>query len=104
MSAGRITRIVGPVVEVEFPDGDLPPAYTAIRVIDDGHRRRNPSSRREVILEVAQHISRTTVRCISMNPTEGLSRDMPAESLGRPITVPVGPEVLGRVFNVLGRP
>ncbi|NLU41857.1 MAG: F0F1 ATP synthase subunit beta [Firmicutes bacterium] len=103
MSVGRITRIVGPVVEVEFPNGDLPPANTAIRVIDDGQRRQSPSSRREVILEVAQHISRSTVRCISMSPTEGLSRDMPAESLGRPITVPVGPEVLGRVFNVLGQ-
>ena len=104
MAIGRITRIVGPVVEVSFPDGDLPPVHTAIRVIDDGRRRQTSGKRREVILEVAQHVSRTVVRCISMAATEGLTRDMPAESLGRPITVPVGPQVLGRVLNVLGQP
>lgn len=103
MSIGRITRIVGPVVEVDFRDGDLPPVYTAIRVIDEGRSTRALTKCREVILEVAQHVSRTAVRCISMSATDGLSRDMLAESLARPISTPVGPQVLGRVFNVLGQ-
>lgn len=104
MTIGKITRIVGPVVELDFPEGELPPIHTAIRVVDEGRKGQASSKRREVILEVAQHVSRTAVRCVSMTSTEGLTRDMPAESLDRPITVPVGPEVLGRVLNVLGKP
>ena len=91
---GRVTSVRGSVVEVEFPDG-LPAIHEALR-LEVGHRR--------VILEVAHHIDRHTVRTIAMAPTEGLARGVTVKRLGRPITVPVGPSTLGRLFNVLGEP
>ncbi len=91
-STGKITQIVGPVVDVVFED-KVPALYGALEVEREGDR---------LVLEVAQHLGGKAVRAIAMGPTEGLSRGLPVRDLGEPITVPVGPETLGRMFNVLG--
>ncbi|MDE2867778.1 MAG: F0F1 ATP synthase subunit beta [Chloroflexota bacterium] len=96
MAEGRIVQIVGAVVDVEFPADDLPPLYNALELdTDDGDL---------VVLEVEQHIGDSTVRCVSMRPTEGLRRGTAVRDTGGPISVPVGPETLGRVFDVTGEP
>ena len=96
MAEGRIVQIVGAVVDVEFPADDLPPLYNALELdTDDGAL---------VVLEVEQHIGDSTVRCVSMRPTEGLRRGTAVRDTGGPISVPVGPETLGRVFDVTGEP
>ncbi len=96
MAEGRIVQIVGAVVDVEFPPDDLPPLYNALELdTDDGD---------SVVLEVEQHIGDSTVRCVSMRPTEGLRRGTSVRDTGGPIRVPVGPETLGRVFDVTGEP
>jgi F-type H+-transporting ATPase subunit beta len=92
--AGRVAAVRGSVVEVEFPDG-LPAIHEALR-LEVGDRA--------VILEVAHHIDRSTVRTIAMAPTEGVARGAAVKRLGQPITVPVGPPTLGRLFDVLGEP
>ena len=100
MSMGKITQVIGPVVDVEFEDGAVPPIYSALRV-------SNPSisdQKWNLVLEVAQHLGESTVRCIAMDATEGLVRGMDAEDTGGPITVPVGPQTLGRILNVIGEP
>ena len=94
---GRVVQITGPVVDARFPPGHLPGIYNAIEVIDDYHQRR-------VVVEVAQHLGNEVVRCIAMDSTEGLRRGLPARDTGAPISVPVGRETLGRLFNVLGEP
>jgi F-type H+-transporting ATPase subunit beta len=91
---GKITQIIGAVVDVEF-DGDLPPILNAIEVDNNGQR---------LVLEVAQHLGEQGVRCIAMDSTEGLVRGQEAVDTGAPITVPVGPETLGRILNVVGEP
>lgn len=91
---GKITQIIGAVIDVRF-DGGVPPLYNAIEV---------PFNGETVVLEVLQHLGNHTVRCISMHPTDGLTRGMEAVDTGAPITVPVGEEVLGRMVNVLGVP
>ena len=90
---GKITQVLGPVVDVAFTAGELPGIDEALRVAG-----------REQVMEVAQHIGGDTVRCITLSPTEGLSRGMEVIATGGPISVPVGREVLGRMFNVLGKP
>ena len=95
MRTGRVERIIGPVVDVHFPDGDLPPILNAL-VIE--------ASARRLIVEVQEHIDRETVRTIAMGSTAGLKRDMKAIDTGEPIAVPVGPKTLGRMFNTLGQP
>ena len=99
MADGRVIQVVGPVVDVRFPADSLPEIRDAIemRLDQDGDDRR-------LVLEVAQHLGNETVRCVAMAPTEGLVRGMVATSTGEPIQVPVGPKVLGRLFNVLGDP
>ncbi len=97
---GRIKQVIGPVVDVEFPEGDLPSIYTALKVT-------NPSiSDKEwnLVLEVAQHLGQNTVRTIAMDSTDGLVRGMKVLNTGQPITTPVGEEVLGRILNVVGEP
>ena len=89
---GKITQVMGPVVDVQF-EGDLPPILNAIETDNNGNR---------LILEVAQHLGETTVRTIAMDATEGLTRGQDVTDTGRPITVPVGPETLGRIMNVIG--
>ena len=96
---GKILQVIGPVVDVVF-DGKLPEIYTVLRVT-------NPSlSKKEgnLVLEVAQHIGEHVVRCIAMDSTDGLVRNMPVVNTGRGITVPVGKSVLGRIMNVIGEP
>jgi F-type H+-transporting ATPase subunit beta len=97
--AGKIVQIIGPVVDVEFEAGHLPAIYNAIRItmMQDG----KPV---DVVAEVEQHLGENRVRAVAMKPTDGMQRGMEAVDLGEPITVPVGPETLGRVLNVLGEP
>ena len=90
---GRVTQVIGPVVDVRFEDGELPALNSAIE-IDRGGRR--------LVVEVSQHIGDGSVRCIAMSSTDGLVRGAEAVDTGRGITVPVGKETLGRIFNVLG--
>src|SRR5438876_3757491 len=98
---GHVTQISGPAVDVKFTEGAMPPIYEAIRVVSDGYKVPYPIN---VILEVQQHLGENRVRCIAMQPTEGMVRGMKAIDLGGPITVPVGPGTLGRVMNVIGEP
>ena len=93
---GVISQVLGAVVDVEFPGGELPDIYDAIRVprADDD----------DLILEVQMHLGDNSVRTVAMDTTDGLQRGVPAFATGSPITVPVGPASLGRIFNVLGRP
>src|SRR6185503_8427286 len=100
MSMGKITQVLGAVIDVEFPDGSLPPIYNALKVsnpaISDGQWN--------LVIEVAQHLGENTVRCIAMDATEGLVRGQAVADTGAPIRVPVGPETLGRIINVIGEP
>jgi F-type H+/Na+-transporting ATPase subunit beta len=91
---GRITQVIAAVVDVQF-DGDLPPILNALECENQGKR---------LILEVAQHLGESTVRTIAMDSTEGLVRGLEVVDMGAPITVPVGPETLGRIINVVGEP
>jgi F-type H+-transporting ATPase subunit beta len=94
-SEGRVVQVMGPVIDVEFPAGDLPEIYYAVEIVKDGGK---------LVAEVQQHLGRNWVRCIAMDATEGLRRGMEAINTGAPITVPVGMATLGRIFNVLGQP
>ncbi|MFB3882077.1 MAG: F0F1 ATP synthase subunit beta [Armatimonadota bacterium] len=99
MTEGKVVQVIGPVVDVRFPAGELPEIHDAIDITlseADGSRR--------LVLEVAQHLGNETVRAIALAPTEGLVRGTPARNTGGPITIPVGPAVLGRLFNVFGDP
>jgi F-type H+-transporting ATPase subunit beta len=96
---GRIVQVIGPVVDVEFPEGQLPEIYHALLVRYTLHGR--PVT---LTLEVQQHLGDNWVRSIAMSTTDGLKRGMPVENTGGPISVPVGPGVLGRVLNVVGEP
>jgi F-type H+/Na+-transporting ATPase subunit beta len=103
MNAGQITQIIGVVVDVAFDEGELPAISNALRIVKAGNGDGS-AERTEIIVEVAQHLGENTVRCVAMEPTEGLVRGMQAIDLGAPISVPVGKEVLGRVINVIGEP
>ena len=92
---GRVIQVLGPVVDIRFEDNSLPELYNAIEL------KINDST---LVVEVAQHIGDDVVRCIAMGPTEGLVRGVEAYNTGAPIKVPVGEEILGRMFNVLGNP
>jgi F-type H+-transporting ATPase subunit beta len=94
---GKIVEIIGPTISVEFPEGHLPEILTAIEV-------KRPETGEVIISEVAQHLGNNIVKCICMDNTDGLQRGLDAVDLGRPITIPVGPACLGRLFNVLGEP
>jgi F-type H+-transporting ATPase subunit beta len=96
---GRVARIIGPVVDVSFPPDQLPEIYTALEV-----DRTLDGETTTIVCEVAQHIGDDTVRTIAMRPTDGLVRGAPVTNTGNPIRVPVGQEVLGHVYNVLGEP
>lgn len=91
---GRIVAVIGAVVDVQF-DGDLPPILNALEVKD-----REP----RLVLEVAQHLGENTVRTIAMDGTEGLVRGHEVSDTGYPIRIPVGPQTLGRIMNVIGEP
>lgn len=98
---GRVVQVVGPVVDVEFPDGKVPEIYDAIRITSEGFDVPTPI---DIITEVEQILGEKRVRTVSMHPTEGLVRGMKAYDLGGPIKVPVGRGVLGRILNVVGEP
>src|SRR5574340_747031 len=97
---GRVVRVIGPVVDVEF-ERQVPPIYQALRIQDDGG---DGGQRVDVIAEVQQHLGDNRVRCVSMQPTDGMVRGTRAVDTGGPITVPVGTATLGRVLNVVGEP
>jgi F-type H+-transporting ATPase subunit beta len=103
MNVGRITQVIGVVVDVAFDEGELPSISNALKIVKGGNGNGS-AERNEIIVEVAQHLGENTVRCVAMEPTEGLVRGMQALDLGIPISVPVGKEVLGRVINVIGEP
>ena len=96
LKTGKLTQIIGAVLDIKFPEGRLPEINDAVNVpLEDG---------KKLVVEVAQHLGDDTVRCIAMGPTDGLKRGMTAEATGGPISVPVGEATLGRMFNVLGEP
>ncbi len=100
-ASGRVVQIIGPVIDVEFAAGGLPPIHNAVVV------RGQPGESVvdiDVTAEVAQHLGESRVRCVAMEPTDGMVRGMGVEDTGGPITVPAGPAVLGRILNVLGKP
>src|SRR5437870_2734503 len=97
---GKVTQVIGPVVDVEFPVGSLPEIFTALTL-------SNPSISDKpdnLTIEVAQHLGENTARCIAMDSTDGLVRGQQVKNTGGPISVPVGKEVLGRILNVIGEP
>jgi F-type H+-transporting ATPase subunit beta len=98
---GRVIQVAGPAVDIQFPEGRIPPIHNAVRITSEGFNVPNPL---DIVVEVAQHIGEGRVRTIALQPTEGMVRGMPATDLGHPVTVPVGPETLGRVMNVIGEP
>ena len=100
MKMGKITQVLGAVIDVEFSDGHLPPIYNAIKVTNGAIDDREWN----LVVEVAQHLGENTVRCIAMDSTEGLVRGMDAMDTGAGISVPVGEKTLGRILNVVGEP
>lgn len=100
MNIGRITQVIGPVVDVQFDPGMLPGIYSAIKVTNSALN----NDKWNLVLEVSQHLGDNVVRCISMEATEGLVRGLEAWDTGEPIKTPVGRETLGRILNVIGAP
>ncbi|HJQ23501.1 MAG TPA: F0F1 ATP synthase subunit beta [Blastocatellia bacterium] len=98
---GKVLQVIGPVVDVEFEEAALPGIYQALNIVSDGFEVPEPIN---IIVEVQQHLGEGRCRCVAMEPTEGLIRGMSVFDTGSPITVPVGPETLGRVLNVIGQP
>src|SRR5512141_3023774 len=99
-NVGRVVQVIGPVVDVEF-DSHVPPIYQALHIKDPGEPGGTPI---DVIAEVQQHLGENRVRCVSMQPTDGMVRGTAVVDTGGPITVPVGSGTLGRVLNVIGEP
>jgi F-type H+-transporting ATPase subunit beta len=97
---GKIVQVIGPVVDIEFEEGNLPTIYNAVKLTNP----RISDKEWNLIAEVAQHIGENTVRCVAMDTTDGLVRGMKAIDTGAPIAIPVGKEVLGRILNVIGEP
>src|SRR5258708_37008560 len=97
MSVGRIVQVQGPVVDAQFAPGELPNILNALTIADVDRKI-------DLTVEVAQHLGKDVVRCVSMSSTDGLTRGMDVTDTGGPICVPVGNETLGRVFNLLGKP
>ena len=93
-ATGRVVQILGGVVDVAFPEGELPEVYEAIEIERPGQAL--------LVLEVQKHLGNNWVRTVAMDTTDGLQRGVAAKATGAPILVPVGPATLGRIFNVLG--
>ena len=100
LKAGKVIQVMGPVVDVEFPPGDLPEIFYALRLTNPNIDPRPDN----LVIEVAQHLGENTVRCIAMDTTDGLVRGQPAKNTGGEIRVPVGAKTLGRIMNVIGDP
>src|SRR6266516_1843457 len=92
-AVGKVIQVIGPVVDVEFPPDQLPEIYNAVEITSDSGT---------LVVEAQLHLGNNWVRCVAMGSTDGLQRGMAAVDTGSPITVPVGPPTLGRIFNVLG--
>jgi F-type H+-transporting ATPase subunit beta len=99
VKVGRVVQVIGPVVDIEFEGGHLPPIYNAVRVTGQAGQDEI-----DIVVEVEQHLGEHRVRTVAMKRTDGLQRGMSATDLGGPISMPVGPGTLGRVLNVLGEP
>ena len=95
LNTGIVKRIIGPVIDIKFEDSEMPQLLDAIKIKMEDH---------VVVAEVAQHVGDSTVRCIALSSTDGMKRGLKAINTGAPIEVPVGNDVLGRLFNVLGEP
>ena len=100
VNTGKITQVIGPVVDVEFADGQLPEILSALLITNQGINDQEDN----LVVEVSQHLGDNVVRCIAMDVTEGLTRGLPVKNTGEPIMMPVGDPTLGRVLNVVGRP
>jgi len=100
MNTGKITQVIGPVVDVEFAEGNLPPILSALLITNPAINDQEDN----LVIEVAQHLGDNIVRAIAMDVTDGLQRGLIAKDTGKPIQMPVGDEILGRVINVVGRP
>ncbi|MDR0548299.1 MAG: F0F1 ATP synthase subunit beta, partial [Deltaproteobacteria bacterium] len=100
MNEGKVIQVIGPVVDVAFKEGQLPRILNAL-LISNPAINDQPDN---LVLEVAQHLGDNTVRTIAMDITDGLTRGLTVKDTGHPIVVPVGPSVLGRVLNVVGKP
>src|SRR5438128_2019457 len=97
---GKVVQVIGPVIDIEFVAG-LPEIYNAVRIVSEG----GPGVEKiDVVAEVEQHLGENRVRAVAMKPTDGMTRGMTVLDTGAPISVPVGPNTLGRVLNVLGEP
>ncbi|MGH2678305.1 MAG: F0F1 ATP synthase subunit beta, partial [Actinomycetota bacterium] len=96
---GRVVQVIGPVVDVEFPPESLPEINFALEL-----DRTLDGDTQTIVCEVAQHVGESVVRAIAMRPTDGVVRGSPVRNTGQPITMPVGPKVLGHVYNVIGQP
>jgi F-type H+-transporting ATPase subunit beta len=100
---GKIAQVIGPVVDVEFPPGELPAIYNALNV--SGRKMEDIFSYSErLVLEVAQHLGESHVRAVALSSTDGLTRGMEVVDTGHPILIPVGPSALGRIMNIIGEP
>ena len=99
VKVGKVVQVIGPVVDIEFDGGVLPAIYNAVRVSGEASGQKV-----DIIVEVEQHLGENRVRTVAMKPTDGLQRGMAATDQGGPISMPVGPNTLGRVLNVLGEP
>jgi len=95
LAKGKVIQVIGTVVDVEFPQGELPKIYNAIEINQNGNK---------IVLEVQHHIGNNWVRCLALSPTDGLERGVEAIDTGAPVTVPVGKATLGRLLNVFGEP
>ncbi len=95
MNKGKIHQIIGPVIDIKFKEDEMPELMNAVEIMLDGRR---------IVTEVAQHMGDDVARCVALSSTDGLQRGMEATDTGAPITISVGKEVLGRMFNVLGEP
>ncbi|BEQ12984.1 ATP synthase subunit beta [Desulfoferula mesophila] len=100
VNTGKLTQVIGPVVDVEFADGNLPEIFSALLITNPGINDEEDN----LVVEVALHLGDNIVRCIAMDVTEGLTRGLTVKNTGQPIMMPVGDETLGRVLNVVGRP
>ena len=104
MRKGKVVQIIGPVVDVEFPKGDLPKIYNALRIVYPEDFVGTRGGQKELIIEVQSDLGNSQVRCLAMGSTDGLQRSMEVIDTENPIMMPVGEKTLGRMFNVLGEP
>lgn len=100
MNKGTIIQVIGPVIDVDFSGGSLPPILNALTIDRPGAE----ADASKLVVEVQQHLGEDRVRCVAMDSTDGLVRGMDVVDTGRQITVPVGPNTLGRLINVVGEP